>query len=77
MKVLDGDGCAIYIYDEEHPPPHCHVIYTDKSEIVVGLPFLEGWYGKNVGRKLKRFLNENLETLTEAWDKRHPKRIKK
>ena len=76
MKILEGEGYAVHIYDEDHPPPHCHIIYADKKIVVAGLPFLNALYGGKVDRKLKRFLNDNLEFLTTEWDARHPKRNK-
>lgn len=74
MKVLSMQGCNIYIYDDEHPPPHCHVIFNDGSETVVGLPFLDCWYGKTLKKKLKRFLEEHIDQLIDVWENKHPER---
>lgn len=73
MKVLSSDGFAVYIYDDEHPPPHCHVIFSNSDEVVVKLPLLTGMYGKGVDKKIKKFLLNNLDTLLSVWDSKHPK----
>jgi hypothetical protein len=77
MKILDGDGFAVYIYDNEHPPPHCHIIYANKRKVVAGLPLLNGMYGTTVDRLLKKYLTENLELLTETWESKHPNKWNK
>ena len=74
MRILTSNGFAVYIYDDEHPPPHCHVIFNNDDEVVVGLPFLECWYGKTITKKVKRYLEDNLEILLETWDNKHQKR---
>ena len=51
MRILDLDGVAVYIYDDEHPPPHCHLVFGNGEEVVVGLPFLDVWFGKSIKKK--------------------------
>lgn len=74
MRVIDADGFAVYIYDDEHPPPHCHVIYNNEDEVVISLPFLEVLYGKKIKRRVRRVLENNLDLLLDTWDDKHPLR---
>jgi hypothetical protein len=74
MRVLDSDCFAVYIYDDEHPPPHCHLIFSDGEEVVVGLPFLNVWYGKSIRRKVRQYLEENIDLLVDIWEIKHPQR---
>lgn len=74
MRVIDADGFAVYIYDDEHPPPHCHVIYANGDEIVVGLPFLDVWFGGSIKKKVRKCLEDNLDLLLDTWDNKHPQR---
>ena len=72
MRVLSKDGFSVYIYDDEHPPPHCHVIFKNNDEVVIGLPFLNTKYGKTITKKVKHFLEDNIDVLLDAWDDKHP-----
>lgn len=74
--VLPGAGFKVCIYDVDHPGPHCHVIYTNEEVTVVNLPSLTVKHGPNLTRQIKTFLLENLETLCDEFDKRHPKNKK-
>jgi hypothetical protein len=74
MRVLDSECFAVYIYDDEHPPPHCHLIFNNGDEVVVGLPMLDAWYGKALKKRVRKVLEENLDQLADAWDSKHPQR---
>jgi hypothetical protein len=72
--VLHGSGFRVCIYDVDHPHPHCHVIYANEDETVVNLPALTVKHGPPLTRQIRAFLFENLETLGDEFDKRHPKK---
>lgn len=74
MRVLDSDAFVVYIYDDEHPPPHCHLIFNNSEEVVVGLPMLNVWYGRSITKKVRRFLEDNIDQLVDTWDSKHPER---
>jgi hypothetical protein len=75
MSISGPNGSTVYIYDDEHPPPHCHVVLSDKEEIVVGLPFLNVMFGGKLTKKMRGFLKANMNQLCDTWEQKHPKRI--
>ena len=73
MRVIKGDNYNVYIYPEDHAPPHCHVRYKDnETESVVGLPLLNLIAGRVIRKNIKQLLKRNLEKLTRAWDTLNP-----
>lgn len=71
--VLKSEGFQVYIYEEdEHPPPHCHVIFSNGDQVVVGLPFLNLMYGGRLKRSEKKFLKKNINKLCDDWEQKHP-----
>ena len=72
MRILEKDGVAVYIYDNEHPPPHCHLVFSNGEEKIVGLPLLDVWFGKSIKKWIRNYLEENIETLLNTWDEKHP-----
>ncbi len=74
MRIVDSDGFSVYIYDHEHPPPHCHVKFNNGEEVVVGLPLLDVWFGKSIKKRVRKCLEQNLDLLTDTWDEKHPER---
>lgn len=65
---------GIYIYGMDHPPPHCHIRFSDGTELVVELPTLEPMYGGSISKDLKKVLIQNFETILDAWDELNPDR---
>ncbi len=74
MRVLDGESFAVYIYDDEHPPPHCHLIFNNGDDFIIGLPFLNVWFGKSIKKKIRKFLEQNLDLLVDTWENKHPQK---
>lgn len=72
MKIIQEDNFSIYIYKNDHPPPHCHVILSDETEIVIKLPAIKPMYSKKITRKIKEVVYQNLELLCKEWDKSNP-----
>lgn len=77
MPFIESDCFGVYVYDEDHPPPHCHVIFTDGEEVVVTLPLLQPLHGKKLDKKTKRVLTQKLDQLVDEWDRLNPKRKRK
>lgn len=75
MKVFGNSRFSVYIHKVDHPPPHCHVRFGDKSEVCLELPFLEPMYGATISRDVIEEIENHLEELLDAWDKFHPKRL--
>ena len=75
MSIAGPNGIVAYIYDDEHPPPHCHVFYSNNEEVVVGLPFLNVLHGGRLTKKGREFLKANMNELCDLWEEKHPKKI--
>ena len=72
MKVIEGDNYDVYIYPDDHPPPHCHIRYCDEEESVVGLPLLNHLYGIKSIRKVHNELIKNIDLLIDKWEELNP-----
>ena len=66
MKVFDGSNFKVYVY-KDHYPPHCHVVFSDGSEIVVDLLNLEPMYGGKLDKKMRKTLLNNFKVLMDVW----------
>jgi hypothetical protein len=69
MKVAEYNPFKIYVYADDHPPPHCHVRYNDGSEMSIDLPLLKPRYGETISKEVEKILKLNLDELCEAWEK--------
>ena len=74
MQILSSSGVRVYVYDEDHAPPHCHVVMADGTELSVELPLLKEMYGKKLKKNVRKFLEENLDFIADEWEKRNPKK---
>ncbi len=72
MKIVKYKAFTVYVYANDHSPPHCHVRYNDGSEISVDLPFLKPRYGATFTKEVEEVLELNLNKLCEAWGKLNP-----
>lgn len=73
MRIVQSDNCSVYVYPEDHAPPHCHIRYKDNSpESVVGLPLLNLIAGKPVSKPIKKILCQNINELIKAWEQLNP-----
>lgn len=78
MKVIVGNQFNVYVYPEDHAPPHCHIRYTDnKTESVLGIPLLNHIAGRPVDKGIKDELSKHLKKLLEAWEILNPQSDKK
>ena len=72
--TLLGVGFKVCIYDIDHPGPHCHVIFSNEELTVVNLPELTIKHGNPLSKQVRAFLLDNLDTLCDEFDNRHPKK---
>jgi Domain of unknown function (DUF4160) len=64
-------GIAIYLYYEDHPPPHLHARYGDheaKVSIVSGQA-IDGSLPRRAARLVAEWVNEHSDDLAACWDK--------
>jgi len=77
VKVVKGDSYSVYVYPEDHAPPHCHIRYkNDEAESVVGLPLLNLITGKPIPRAVRKALIENINELSKIWEQLNPNKQK-
>jgi hypothetical protein len=74
MKVFGNEKFRIYVRELDHPPPHCHIRFGDKSEVCVTIPLMEPMYGATISREVRDAVYANLDALSQEWDRLHPKR---
>ncbi len=74
MRILTGDNFGVYIYDDDHPPPHCHIIFKNQEDLVITLPLLNEMFGKVIPKKVRNLLLNNLDDLIIYWETKHPER---
>lgn len=70
------DGVRIYIYSNDHPPPHIHLVYAGfkaAMEIEDGY-IIAGSFPPAKVRAVRRFLKENQEDLLALFEQMNPKR---
>jgi len=73
MKVVGNTKFSLYINQDDHSPPHCHVRYKDK-DISVQLPLITPMYGQKLPNEAKLMIENNLDVLCDVWDSLHPKK---
>ena len=64
-------GLAIYLYYEDHPPPHIHARYADheaKVDIVSG-EIIEGSLPRRAARLVAEWVAEHAAELATCWDR--------
>jgi hypothetical protein len=73
VRIITKNTYSIYVYPEDHPPPHCHIRYRDKGpESVIGLPILNLLIGRQITKQIKDVLISNLDKLIKAWQELNP-----
>jgi|GEM_PF-1779195 hypothetical protein len=72
VKILTNSNFKIYVYPNDHPPPHCHVVFRDGTDITVDLPLIEVRYGAKISKEIKVAIEEALDKICDAWDALNP-----
>jgi hypothetical protein len=68
-RVAEFEGIVVYIYFNEHVPPHFHALFGD-DEAVVGIEGCDLVGGSLPAAKLRRTLQwarDNQEMLRAKW----------
>lgn len=68
-SICKFEGITVYMYTEEHPPPHIHVKYADQSALVTIADgkVLEGDIPKNVQRRVRYWVKLRQSELRDAY----------
>lgn len=64
-------GIAIYLYYEDHPPPHVHARYGEhqaKVSIATGT-IIDGSLPRRAARLVAEWINEHADELAESWER--------
>jgi hypothetical protein len=76
MKIVGNDIFGIYIYPNDHPPPHCHVRYKNGDDISVDIPLIIARYKAQISKPETLMIEENIEKLCSEWERLNPKKEK-
>jgi hypothetical protein len=69
-RISQYYGIAIYMYYEDHAPPHFHAIYGE-FEVAMGIQtedVLEGSLPRRALKLVKEWLRLHRDELLEDWD---------
>jgi len=70
-RISEYYGIAIYMYYEDHAPPHFHAIYGE-FEAVIGIQtdeVLQGSLPRRALKLVKEWLRLHRQELLEDWDR--------
>lgn len=62
----------IYVYTNDHPPPHCHVRRKNGTETRVAIPSLVILSGDDLSKEEENLVLENLEKLCDEFERLNP-----
>lgn len=62
----------ILIYDNDHPPPHCHIRRSDGTETRVAIPSLKILTGCALSKTEKATLLDQIDELCDKFDELNP-----
>jgi hypothetical protein len=68
-KLLDSEGVRVYIYADDHPPPHVHAYWAGEA-VKIAIEDGKVIVGNLPRRKLDvatRFVSEDRFRLLEKW----------
>lgn len=68
MKVVRATNFSLYIYSDDHPPPHCHVRFKDGSDVSIDIPLIIPRYGATISKEIEEVIEKNLEKLCNVWE---------
>ena len=72
--ILITKNLKIYIYPNDHKPPHIHVVGPD-CEAKISIKTLEcfsnyGFSKKDI-KRITAFIEENIDLIKDAWEEYH------
>lgn len=79
LLVLRNDNYKLYLYHEDHNPPHIHIISKD-IEFSIEINNLKILAGESAYNKLRRearklilkYISDNKEYLQNEWNRLNP-----
>lgn len=74
VRVFGNKDFGVFVYKNDHPPPHCHVRFGDKSEVCITIPLIQPLHGAEISRVIREEIENHLDLLVGTWDKLNPKR---
>ena len=69
IKIIDS--IKLYVYANDHNPPHFHAIYAEYEELIV-IESLENYSGlipKNQRKKVLNWASKNQAFILKQWNK--------
>lgn len=74
IKKLSSPHLSYYIYDNDHNPPHVHII-GGGAEVRINLKTLKAMndtaFSKRTLKQIIQKVKENKMLLLEAWEEKH------
>lgn len=69
-QIVRLDSIKIYIYYDDHLPPHFHAIYNEFEELIEirTLQTYQGGLPNKQRKKVIKWASENQEYLLEMWN---------
>lgn len=70
-RISEFYGIEIYMYPDDHPPPHCHAWYSGDWAVIslaTGEP-LDGSLPKRALRLVRQWAKEHRSELYMNWDR--------
>lgn len=80
-QISDFDGISIYVYPNDHPPPHIHVYHgSDEAEVaILDGKVIQGKLKTLIVRKVREWLklrrNEVFKSHAEAQTGKRPSKV--
>jgi len=62
----------IFVYADDHPPPHCHLLRKDGTETRVAIPTMIILTGPKLSKKEENLVLDNLDALCDEFERLNP-----
>jgi hypothetical protein len=70
--IVKEGGYSIYVYANDHAPPHCHVFWAGDKEAVVELDPIAAVAGDRLPRAGIALVRAHQGELIDAWNRLNP-----
>jgi len=69
-RISEFSGIVVYMYFDDHPPPHCHVLYAgDWAKLSLTGKVVTGWLPRRVLTRMRPWILEHRAELLANWDR--------
>lgn len=68
MLIFGNAKFKVYVYSDDHPPPHCHIRFSDGEDVSVDIPLIIPRYGMEISKNVEKAIVAHLEELCDAWE---------